>query len=335
MQVTKINNKLLCSLIAKYGYKRVKEKINLYKKLNPSVSISYWLPIALAQNFSFIKTKELKECPFCHSKILTPLGKYFYYSNVITLYECHQCSLYFTSPRIDKSVIKTHFEFTYKDIYYFERLRLPVFQQILSIILEQKIKGKILDVGAALGHFLKLCKSYGFEVIGCDISSKACDYARKNFNLEVYNKELRNINLPKEYFDFITIIDTLYYSENFYDDLSISYTLLKKGGKLILRIPNKLELIKFFLFLEKILGVRGPDTVKPIKFFNPEHIFIFSRPIIKKILKSIGFSKIKILNAIPTKSKQPLIYGFLLKLVSFLNVFNIPIMPSIIIIATK
>ena len=44
-------------------------------------------------------------------------------------------------------------------------------------------KGKILEVGSAMGSFLKIAQEQGFDVRGIEVSEKACEIARSKVSI--------------------------------------------------------------------------------------------------------------------------------------------------------
>jgi SAM-dependent methyltransferase len=71
---------------------------------------------------------------------------------------------------------------------------------------------KILDIGCALGHFLKECEKEGFDTFGIDISKYAIERAKvlasksKFYNLDV---ECEDLPFPSRSFDVVTAFDLL------------------------------------------------------------------------------------------------------------------------------
>ena len=61
-------------------------------------------------------------------------------------------------------------------------------------------------------------KEEGWEVTGQDISRKACEYAKFEFDVNVYWDHLKNIHFPDSYFDIITMLNVL---EHVGDPLSL------------------------------------------------------------------------------------------------------------------
>ena len=92
---------------------------------------------------------------------------------------------------------------------------------------------KILDVGCGEGKFLKSIYQLGFKNIA-GIDPFALKEQEKPF--PIYKKNLENL---KENFDIITFNHVFEHVENVNQTLKICHNLLKKDGKIIIRVPVK------------------------------------------------------------------------------------------------
>lgn len=120
-----------------------------------------------------------------------------------------------------------------------ERLKILKFN--LSYLLRRKIEIKrILDVGCALGEFLKFCEEKQIETYGTDISEFALLKTRKNIKAGLMRLDASKDRLPFEndYFDAVTIFDIVEHLKS--TDLLFSevHRVLKKDGIIFLTTPN-------------------------------------------------------------------------------------------------
>ncbi|NVM56923.1 MAG: class I SAM-dependent methyltransferase, partial [Desulfobacterales bacterium] len=60
----------------------------------------------------------------------------------------------------------------------------------LSQLLGGMDNKRILDVGCGWGHFLLMAKALGAQVVGCDLSPEACEFARNRLGLTVHQSDL-------------------------------------------------------------------------------------------------------------------------------------------------
>jgi hypothetical protein len=113
-----------------------------------------------------------------------------------------------------------------------------------------------------------------------------------------------------------------------------------ENGTVIIRVPNKFALIFFWQFLIRVISQHKDNEMRDhIKFFNPEHLFVFSKRYLLTRLKSIGFQKViafpsELLIQDNTDLRHPFFY-YLCKVCSTISFGKIIISPSLLLIAKK
>ncbi len=223
-------------------------------------------------------------CPLCGSerKILLSSG----------LYKCRNCGCGFNTKHKLLDYTDSYFTSDYKNQY--GKTYEEDFDNIYSISknrIEQIKKistgenNSILDIGSALGFFLKCASDEGYKrTLGIEISPFASKYCITKFGIETISNSFSNIEISEK-FDVVT---SWYFIEHNYDTVQ--------------------TLHKIFSFLENggIFAITVPSIFGPLYYFNrnewikthPEdHRVDFSPASVKKILKRIGFKKIKIKSA--------------------------------------
>jgi 2-polyprenyl-3-methyl-5-hydroxy-6-metoxy-1,4-benzoquinol methylase len=142
--------------------------------------------------------------------------------------------------------------------------------------------GKLLDIGCAWGLYLNEMKQTGWNVQGNEIDKKCANWAKKNLGINVESSPIEKSKI-KDKFDVVATRMTL--EHVYYPKAVINNTkkMLKKNGELIITIPNF-----------------GSNEVKIFKEHAytlqiPTHLNHFTPKKIKDLLKSEGFSKIKII----------------------------------------
>ena len=137
-------------------------------------------------------------------------------------------------------------------------------------------KGKLLDVGAATGHFLELARKNGWEASGIEISKYAAKKARKK-GLEIAVGDFENHEFSENCFDAVTFWDVL---EHFgKPDLAFKQArkILRTGGILAINTPDSRSV------LARIFGKRWHAIVPP------NHLNLFNCDNLKAVLEKNGF----------------------------------------------
>lgn len=148
---------------------------------------------------------------------------------------------------------------------------------------EEKLgkKGKILDVGCALGDFLLEAKKLKWkEVFGLEVSDYGARFAQER-GLLVKKGILENELYPKNYFDLITYQDVIEHVKDPLGEVKLAKKALISGGYIFLVTPDIDGLWR------KLLG-RLWYHYKP-----QEHIMYFSQKTLKKLLEKGGFKNIE------------------------------------------
>jgi 2-polyprenyl-3-methyl-5-hydroxy-6-metoxy-1,4-benzoquinol methylase len=180
------------------------------------------------------------KCRYCNLKIFKPLKSWQNKKNQLSIIWCPRCHFGWLNPYPSDSQLKNLYE---KQEVYFEdfvdetqggfELRIKRINEI------KPEKGKLIDIGSGLGHFLYHAQNTGWEIDGIEPRIKAADYCYKKFNIKVQNnyfEDFRNERNTK--YDLITLWDVLEHVNNPFQHIERSIQLLKKDGLLIFSIPN-------------------------------------------------------------------------------------------------
>ncbi|HAJ56851.1 MAG TPA: hypothetical protein DCL35_03665 [Candidatus Omnitrophica bacterium] len=163
------------------------------------------------------------------------------------LYECRSCGLVFLPAGCQEHSAEALYEDYYKNEtggrfnYGLEYIiRIFRFFRALKIFLLCPKAKSILDIGSGRGFMLYyLKKFYGYEtVIGTQISKNGLEFSRKRLGLEVYGKDLLDLDLGDSRFDVISMWHVLEHvpaPERYIEKI---YSSLKPGGKLVVEVPN-------------------------------------------------------------------------------------------------
>lgn len=184
--------------------------------------------------------KDIK-CPFCGSSNIEMKNRNIE-SNLYSCLKCHTLfRKYFLSPFTDYS--SKYFVEDYKNQYgktYEEDSKnlTALARRRLEKIKKLKPKGKVLDIGSAMGFFLNEAREFGYETEGIEISEYASSYCRDTLKLNVHNCSLLDFEYKEKEYDIITawyVIEHIYNFENILERILYS---LKDDGILAFATPN-------------------------------------------------------------------------------------------------
>ena len=113
-----------------------------------------------------------------------------------------------------------------------------VYRHWLDVIEARAPAGRLLDVGAALGTFLKIAESRGWKAEGVEISRFAADFAREKRGLTVFNGDLEGFPAEDGTFDAVTFWDSIEHVTHPLENLNTAVRLLCPGGVLLLTTDN-------------------------------------------------------------------------------------------------
>ena len=136
-------------------------------------------------------------------------------------------------------------------------------------------RGRLLDVGCALGDFLLEAKASGWDVEGVEISSFAAQRARER-GLRVTAGRLEDLKLPEASFDVITLYDSVEHLVDPVATLAAVGRLLVPGGIVHLVTPN-------------VGGLQARLLGRLWYHYKPgEHLFYFSPRTLGAVCEAAG-----------------------------------------------
>ncbi len=113
-----------------------------------------------------------------------------------------------------------------------------VFSQWMERLERLNPPGRILDVGCALGTFLKIAEARGWQPHGVEISHFAAEFATQTRGLQVFNGDLDAFPGEDDSFDVVTFWDSIEHVTHPLENLRTAVRLLKTGGHVLLTTDN-------------------------------------------------------------------------------------------------
>jgi 2-polyprenyl-3-methyl-5-hydroxy-6-metoxy-1,4-benzoquinol methylase len=143
-------------------------------------------------------------------------------------------------------------------------------------------RGRLLDVGCAMGSFLASAKADGWDVEGVEISNYGSQHARETLSVNVFTGSLREAikagQIQAGSFDVVTLWDALEHltdPASVFDD--VNYALKDSGW--------------FFFSTVNIDSLLARREGKGWHFFRPpKHLYYYSEKTLKQYLNKYGFT---------------------------------------------
>lgn len=221
-----------------------------------------------AAQFLSIKGRAICKCPSCGLIYVNPrptagdlCGIYdaSYFANRDNCFTSHYFGYY--GYEENENEIKDSF-----------RPRLKTIERLLGN------KGRLLDIGCAMGFFLSVAREEGWQVYGTDVSEAAVKRAGQDHGGSVFCGTVDQAPLEPASFDAITMWDVVEHLPDPASTLRLVNRLLKKGGIFALVTPDAGSLPAM------LLRSRWPEFRRV-----EEHIYFFSRKTLAAMLKKNGF----------------------------------------------
>jgi len=224
-------------------------------------------------------------CKVCGSNTVAIYGKF----DASTLFRCNSCNVIF---RIDDAKID-YFEENEKSIAVwqeYERLyysgRSVTYSKILDYLGAGNNK-RLLDVGSALGWFMEMAGTRGYEAWGIEPSKYVAPLGQARTNRPVDISTVENIPHPANFFNVVTLFDVLEHT----DDPKISLLEVKRtlsdDGMLVIRVPDTdglLPIVSYWLY-----KVTLNKYLTPLRLLYRFHLWGFNKNSLHTLLDSVGF----------------------------------------------
>jgi ubiquinone/menaquinone biosynthesis C-methylase UbiE len=171
--------------------------------------------------------------------------------------------------------------------------------------------GRILEggvgQGVVLANILKRGRTNIDQLYGVDLSQKLLEIARVNVpEAELALGDVEDLSFQDNFFDFVVMVDTFQYLQDFDKALSETKRVLKIGGQFVVTVPNK-DWLLFEGYIERRKNIQPVD----------DHFFTYEE--MKNLLERHGF------RILQYKGIDALrFYGWKHKLIDRLLAFVIP-----------
>lgn len=229
-------------------------------------------------------------CPYCKGNKVATIGTKKF---LLKLVRCTKCNLMFRYPKDDEKTNINYYEKEYYEKVPSEIPKEKTLQQLIDksflnsdkdfnekiqIIKHFKSEGTILDFGCSWGYASWQLKRSGFDVTGFEISKIRAKFGCKNLGLKILDSMTDLRSLPFNSFDVIFANHVLEHLPNLFNLFEIFYNLLKKGGVLMIFVPNCSGVVNERVF-----------NFKKSYCFGEKHCLAFDRTFFETNLPKHGF----------------------------------------------
>lgn len=194
---------------------------------------------------------------------------------------CRNCQTLYTAflPLSDESE-------NYDEYYSEENLAVPDFinKRLTEIVGEFsgfRQTNRLLDIGFGAGTILQIASEQKWQAFGIEVSAPAVEHAKK-LGFEVFHGVLEAAKYPDDYFDVITaseILEHLPEPQKLLDEVA---RILRPDGLFWATTPSAKSLAY------RLVGIDWSVL------YPPEHIQLFSKAGMRKMLNNSGFSKVRL-----------------------------------------
>ncbi len=195
---------------------------------------------------------------------------------------CRSCGLGYTIPRLKGAELSRYYPSTYYGLNDNLQIEASNFSRRMRVIRVTRIKkyigsGKLLDVGAGAGMFLKTAIEEGFEAEGLEISRDAAAFGKDVWKLNIRQGDFQNVQFPSNHYQVVTLSHVLEHLPNPLSAIRKLHDIIEPGGLLVISVPN------FGSLQARLFRARW------FHLDVPRHLFHFSPSVLSKLLESEDF----------------------------------------------
>ncbi len=219
-----------------------------------------------------------------------------------TICECRRCGLVYVGEEVDDALLDRLYGAEYyqgrdgsgfADYAADERKYRARFARRLEKMAPHIERGRVLDVGCALGWFLAEAKDRGWQAEGVEMSEHAATFVRDTHGVHVHTARLQDAGLEPGSFDLITLWDTIEHLRDPRAILEHVFGLLKPGGFVALSTGN------IDAWRSRVQQRRWA-LMRP-----PKHLYYFTPRTLRSLVDQVGFATVTIWQEPPPRIPAP------------------------------
>ncbi len=228
-------------------------------------------------------------CPLCGSIDIKHKYHIDRYKLEFDVDICRSCGFIFMNPLFSDDLIEDFYsedyfkgraDYSYLDEREIKKYSQYVWNKRIKVIHKYVKDGNFLDVGCSFGGLLESAAKY-YKPYGIELSDYAFSHAAQQFGENIHHGTLNDNSFGDCFFSAITMIELIEHLPEPVFAINECYRLLCTGGVLVVQTAN-------------MDGKQARDLQEKYEYFMPGHLSYFTARNLSMILKSAGFSKIKI-----------------------------------------
>ncbi len=232
-------------------------------------------------------------CEVCGCRVATPRIRKF----DLWISRCLRCGFLFANPRLPREDIWRRYSAEYFRTEYLpsqgvqhDNVDLEEvdrrYASMLRLIAREKGRpGRVLEIGAGAGLFLKAAERAGWQVAGTDISEPAVQFAAERLGLSLRLEAAEDLSFPDAAFDVAVMFDVIEHLFHPLTAVRAARRTLRPGGLLVITTPN------INAFSRWVLG-RQWAVLSPA-----EHLSYFSERTLRRLLTRAGLTAVGFVRA--------------------------------------
>ena len=230
-----------------------------------------------------------RHCPLCASIAVNHKYHIDRYKLKFDVDRCSDCGFIFMNPLFTDDVIEEFYsedyfrgqaDYSYIDEREIKKYSQYVWNKRIDIIHKYAKEGNFLDVGCSFGGLLESAAEY-YTPYGIELSDYAFSHARKLFGNNIHHGTLDDHRFDDGFFSAITMIELIEHLPDPVSAVNQCFKLLHPDGVLVVQTAN-------------MNGKQARDLAGNYEYFMPGHLSYFTAKNLTMLLKTAGFSKIKI-----------------------------------------
>ncbi len=220
-----------------------------------------------------------RQCLLCGGECFTDL----HVPNGVVMRRCEGCGLYVNATPEHVTGNPHFYAAAYHEHHYGgsdrrkQRTSVCLVRQIEALVSR---RGRILDIGCSLGHFLAAAAQRGWDAWGVDVSADMVRHCQEQ-GLQARSGGLGSLPFPDGYFDVIHARHVLEHDIEVFRSLAEMRRALADHGLLFVVTPDA--------GCPKVRR-RGAGYVK---FWKPDHMVCFTRSTLTEAMRRAGFAEVR------------------------------------------